>query len=58
VLNLLLTIPGHSALTAGGFLLLNLLTLASICSLYAAYLFFLTRKRLRAGLYGTFPSEE
>jgi hypothetical protein len=55
---LLLSIPGNSVLTAGSFLILNVLTIGGICSLYVAYLFLLTRKRLRMGVYKAFPSEQ
>ena len=58
MLSLLLTISGNSVLTAGVFLLLNVLTISGICSLYMTYLFLLTRKRLRMGTYKTFSSEE
>jgi hypothetical protein len=58
VLNLILSISGTSALTTGVFVALHVLMIGSLCSLYMTYLFFLTRKRLRTGLYGTFANEE
>jgi hypothetical protein len=48
-------ISGDIVLTPGRFLLLNVATIATTCLLYGAYLFFLVRKRLRAGAYQALP---
>ena len=54
---LVLSIVQHSALTAGAFIVLNAGTVALVCSLYMTYLFFLYKKRIRTGLYESFPPE-
>jgi hypothetical protein len=51
VLNLLLTISQGNALTAVQFLMLNVATILLLCSSYAAFLFFLHKKRIRSGAY-------
>ena len=53
MLNLLLAISQNNGLTAVQFLTLNAATLVVLCSLYTTFLYFLHKKRLRTGVYGT-----